>query len=128
MLSYLLAVAAAGRVVGLGSVAGILCMLALAFFDKLLGLRKVVAVVVALTLWSMVDVSVPWGIQLTQSAIQTLLAPPPRIEFALCATVAMLLLTFSFVGLLIVNFSELILIKYLIKRWKLKERCGNIYV
>lgn len=127
-LSYLIVITMVSQMVGLGAFEGFVCMFGVAFFDKLLGRKRIVAVVAALTLWSMLDEAVPWSVHMMQTTVHTLLAPPTSIEFAVYAFMAVLLLAGTFVGLFIMNFLELYLIKYLVKRWRLKERCGNIHV
>jgi hypothetical protein len=47
---------------------GVLSMFALAFFDNVLGNRRVVAIVAGLSLWLMVDEIVPWSVQLAARA------------------------------------------------------------
>jgi hypothetical protein len=108
---------------GMGALAGVLWLFAVAFFDNLLGTRKTLTVVAALTLWSMIDETVPWGVQIMHSVINVL-NPSSNIAFQVYASMTVWLLSSTFVALFSWNCFELYIFKYLIIRWKLKERCG----
>jgi hypothetical protein len=59
--------------------------------------------------------------------IRSITAIPSDLELPIYAITAVLFLSEMFIGLFIFNFSQLYLIRYLVKRWKLKERCGKIH-
>jgi len=128
VLSYLLVIAAAGDMVGIGPFAGILCMFAVAFFDGLLGRRKALSIVAALTVWSMADETVPWGVSILHAMIRGIATISSDLEFPIYAFSAILFLCGMLIGLFIFNLSQLYVFKYLVKRWKLKERIGVICV
>ncbi len=52
------------------------------------------------------------------------LGPPPNIELQVYAFITILMISGTFVGLLGWNLFELHIVKYLVRRWRLKERCG----
>jgi hypothetical protein len=114
-----------GQMSGLTPFAGALWMSSLAFFDNLLGKKKTLTVVAAFSLWSMIDETVPWAAIMTRSMIGSL-GPPPDIEFQIYAFITILVISGTFVGLLGWNLFQLHIVKYLVKRWRLKERCGIV--
>lgn len=110
---------------GLTAFAGALWMFTLAFFDNLLGKKKTLTVVAAFSLWSMIDETVPWAVIMMRSMIGCL-SLPPDIEFQVYAFIATLAISGTFVGSLGWNLLQLHIVKYLVRRWRLKERCGII--
>lgn len=121
--SYLLMITILGQTLGMGTLAGVLWLFAVAFFGNLLGTRKTLTVVAALTLWSMMDETVPWGVQLMHSVIN-IVNRSSNVAFQVYAFMTVWLLSSVFVALFSWNCFQLYIVKYLIRRWRLKERCG----
>jgi hypothetical protein len=88
--SYLLMITVLGQMLGTGTLAGVLWLFAVAFFDNLLETRKTLTVVAALILWSITDETIPWGVQIIHSMINSL-NPPPNIAFQVYAFMTVLL-------------------------------------
>jgi hypothetical protein len=112
------------QISGLTPVVGVLWMFALAFFDNLLGKKKTLTVIAAFSLWSMIDETIPWAVVTLHSMIGNLGPPPSDIEFQVYTFITILAILGTFVGLLGWNLLQLKIVKYLVKRWRLKERCG----
>jgi MFS superfamily sulfate permease-like transporter len=119
-------IAVLGQMLGVDTLAGVLWLFVVAFFDNLLGTRKILAVVAALTLWCMIDETSLWNVQFMHSMINNL-NPSPNIAFQVYAVMTVILLSGIFVALFSLNCFQLYIVKYLIRRWRLKERCGRIH-
>lgn len=122
--SYLLMITVSSQMAVLTPFADVLLMFSLAFFDNLLGKKKTVIVVATFSLLSMTDESVPWAASMLRSIMGNLCPPPLDIEFRVYAFLTIFVTSSAFFALLGWNLFQLYFVKYLVRRWKLKERCG----